>query len=425
MKHSKKPLSHSFSSLRIIGEKAQKLLLKARQQLRTQSVEDTLADESESAPFPAVRVHLQLRSIISASFVIVAIATGVIFLYFIRDKIVLLLLSLFVAAIVDPGTKVLGRYGIPRGVAVLVQYFVALFLFLFLLFSLIPILADQIQQIASFIKEQVNIFLASPTISLPLVSAEVNQRLTSLIQAALTNLSIGQFTDALDRLAQTLSGAAEGSLAFAARVAGSVFFFFVNLIIVFVLAFFMQLEKVRIIKWLRSFLRPRMRSYVDEKADLIHWRLSQWAKGQLMLSGSVFILVFLALVVLRMPYALTLAVFAAFTELIPVIGLVVAAIPAVLIGITQQGVLWGLLLVCVYYVIQWCEGNLLVPLIMKRTVGLSPIAAILAMLVGVSFPDIIHPILGIMLSIPAATIIAIFFEDWEKVHGGAIKKRAV
>ena len=43
-------------------------------------------------------------------------------------------------------------------------------------------------------------------------------------------------------------------------------------------------------------------------------------------------------------------------------------------------------------------------------------AAILAMLIGVSFPSIIHPILGIMLSIPAATIIAIFFEDWKNAR---------
>jgi predicted PurR-regulated permease PerM len=75
-----------------------------------------------------------------------------------------------------------------------------------------------------------------------------------------------------------------------------------------------------------------------------------------------------------------------------------------------------LIIAAMYYVIQWCENNLLVPLIMKRAVGLSPIAILFAMLIGISFPDIIHPILGVMLAIPVTTIITIFLEDWRK-HG--------
>ena len=51
---------------------------------------------------------------------------------------------------------------------------------------------------------------------------------------------------------------------------------------------------------------------------------------------------------------------------------------------------------------------------MKRAVGLSPISILFAMLVGISFPDTIHPILGVMLAVPATTIIAIFLEDWRE-----------
>ena len=76
--------------------------------------------------------------------------------------------------------------------------------------------------------------------------------------------------------------------------------------------------------------------------------------------------------------------------------------------------MWALIVAGVYYVIQWCENNLLVPLIMKRAVGISPIAIMFAMLVGVSFPAIVHPILGLLLAVPATTIIVIFLEDWRK-----------
>jgi predicted PurR-regulated permease PerM len=66
----------------------------------------------------------------------------------------------------------------------------------------------------------------------------------------------------------------------------------------------------------------------------------------------------------------------------------------------------------VYYVVQWCENNLLVPLIMKRVVNLSPVAILFAMLVGISFPGVIHPVVGIVLAIPVTTVVSLFLEDW-------------
>jgi predicted PurR-regulated permease PerM len=52
---------------------------------------------------------------------------------------------------------------------------------------------------------------------------------------------------------------------------------------------------------------------------------------------------------------------------------------------------------------------------MKRAVGLSPIAIILAMLMGLSFPEVIHPILGLLIAVPVTTIIAVFLDDWRVV----------
>lgn len=400
-----------FTSLRIIGRKAQRLLARARQSTIKKSTSGSVALPPEEH-LEEIRVQLSIQSVVKATFTVLAIGLGVLLVYFLQETIMLLVLALFVAAVVDPGVKALQRIGIPRGVGILVHYFIAVFLILFLLLSLIPIIAIQLQQIALFISEEANAFLANPTIDLPLFTHEVNVRLTTLIQNTLQDLSIDRFTDALQRFGQDLSTAASGSLRFAATLAGSVLNFFVNAIIVLVLAFFIQLEKEKILAWSRSFLPPRYRPYLDSKSEAIHLKLAQWARGQLLLCLSIGFLVFLALVILRMPYALTLGILAGFTEFIPVVGPFIAAVPAVLIALTQQGFIWAIVLAAVYYVIQWCENNLLVPLIMKRAVGLSPIAILFAMLVGVSFPTVIHPVLGIILSIPATTIIALFLEDW-------------
>ena len=405
----------AFTSLRIIGKKAQNFLSRTRR-----GAGQARREKNETLPLPLKReevlVHLSIGSVVKAAFAVLGIAFGVLVLYFIQDKIILMVLALFVAAIIDPGVQSMHRTGIPRGVGILIQYFIALFLILFLLVSLIPIIAQQLQQIALFISQEADLFLTDPRISLPLFTDEVNVRLTALAQNMLQDLSIHRFTDALQSFGQNLSTAAQGSLRFAYGVAGSVVNFFVNLIVVLVLAFFIQLEKEKIVHWVRTFLPPRYRPYIDNKSEAIHRKLAQWARGQLLLCLSVGFLVFLALVILRMPYALTLAILAAFTEFIPVVGPFIAAVPAVLIALTQEGFIWAIVLAAVYYVVQWCENNLLVPLIMKRAVGLSPIAIMFAMLVGISFPSVIHPVLGIILSIPVTTIIALFLEDWREMR---------
>lgn len=414
MASKKKQTDHSFTSLRIIGGRAQKWLARAREMKRARpkpEEEDASGDERPGGAVE-VTVELSLGSVVRSALSVIAIGLGVLMLYMLLDKIVLLILAIFVAVVIDPGVEALKRWGVPRGFGVLLHYFVALFLLIFLLVSLVPVMAEQIQQIAAFMSEQVNLFLADPHISLPFLTADVNMRLTYVIQSTLQTLSINQFTDAMQQLGQNMATTAQGSLQVAAQVAGSVLDFVLNLILILVLAFFLQLEKRKVIAWLRSFLPWSFRPYVDDKSEAIQWKLAEWARGQLLLCLSVMVMVLLALTILRMPYALTLAILSGFTEFIPVIGPLLAAIPAILIGITQQGFFWGLVIISVYYVIQWCENNLLVPLIMKRTVGLSPITILFSMLVGISFPSVIHPVIGLILSIPLATILSLFLEDW-------------
>ena len=406
MSHKKK---NTFTSLRIIGKKAQDLLKKAKRDVEQQKHVPLPSDGEE---LPELVMHLSTWSVMRAAFIILAITFGVWFVFQIHDKILLLFLSFFVAAIIDPGVRYLEYKRVPRGLAVLLQYFLALILFVFLLLSLIPIIASQLQQLALFITVEVDQFIANPQISLPFLSEAVNIRMTNLFQGMLQNISVYQIADALQTLGQNLSITAQGSVLFATRLAGSVLNFLIKTIIVLVLAFFIQNEKERIHSWLRSFFPHHYRQYIDGKTEAVHIKIGQWARGQLLLGLSIGLLVFIALIILRMPYALTLAVLAGFTEFIPYVGPFIAAVPAVLIGLTQEGPLWALIIACVYYVIQWCENNLLVPLIMKRAVGLSPIAIIFAMLIGVSFAQFIHPVLGLLLAIPTTTIIAIFLEDW-------------
>ncbi|TSC79180.1 MAG: hypothetical protein G01um101425_817 [Candidatus Peregrinibacteria bacterium Gr01-1014_25] len=402
-----RPPASAFTSFRIIGKRAQDILQRARQgEPRTPS-----GRRPARAAEPVVTIRLPSATVLRSTLTILGVAVAVWLAYMVRDTIMLLLLGFFLAAIIDPGVRSLERRGVPRGLAILVQYAVALVLILFLLLSLTPILAQQITGIAQMVSERLDRFLVNPQIAIPLLPPDLNMRFTELARGTLQNLSIEHFADVLAQWGQNLSSVAQGSFVFATRVAGSVVGFIVQTIVVLVLAFFIQIEKERVRVWLRGFLPEDRRGYFDAKIEAALGKIGQWARGQLILGLVVGLLVFVALAILGIPYALTLAVLAGFTEFIPYIGPFIAAVPAVLIALTEGGFLWALVVMGIYYVIQWCENNLLVPLIMKRAVGLSPIAIMVAMLVGISFPGVVHPILGILLAIPFTTIVALFLED--------------
>ncbi|MEI8230503.1 MAG: AI-2E family transporter [Candidatus Peregrinibacteria bacterium] len=407
--------SSAFSSFRILGKKAQLLLQKAR---RSVLQPDERKAKTSSLPkadsLPTLVMHLSTGSVVRACFVILGFLLGAWILMQLSDKVLLLLIAAFIAVVIDSGVAFLERLHVPRAVGILLHYVIGLCILIFLIVSIVPLLANQLQQIAIFVNAEANVFLADPRIHLPLLTDDVNLRLTSFAKSTLEQLSIRDFTDALDRASGHLSAIAGGSWEFVKSFTGSLATIFGDLIIVLVLAFFMQNEKERILKWFRGFLPERYRPYVNRKLELIYVKLGQWARGEAILMFAIFTLTLIALLILRMPYALTLAVLAGFCEFIPAVGPLFAAIPAVLLGFTQGGLMWGIVLVAVYYVIQWCENNLLVPLIMKRAVGLSSIAILFALLVGISFPATIHPMLGVMLAIPATTIVAIFLEDLNK-----------
>jgi len=350
-------------------------------------------------------------TVTKAFFASLAVVGGVLLAYLLRKTLLLLLIGLFIAAVIDPGVQRLEGWGIPRSIAVLIHYVLFFGLAVFLFLSLVPIIAEQLTELASLSTAEVNRFLLRPEVELPILPEDWNRELSLLLQSTLQHLSVEKIPDMLREFASSLSTFARGSLQFATGLATSVLWFVIDTLVVLLFAFFFEMERDRTLPWLLQFLSPAQRTYTERKLNHVYVKLSQWAKGQLALCLIIGTLVFLVLTVLRMPYALTLAMLAGFTEFIPYVGPFLAAIPGVLIAVSQGDIVWALIVALCYYAVQWSENNLIVPIIMRHAVDVSPVATIFAMLVGVSFPTVIHPILGILLSIPAASIAGIFLDD--------------
>lgn len=405
--------SSGFRTIRILGEKAQRILTAAKGKLQEKSAPTV-------SPFTTVHraplrepqpVSIAMGSLVKAALAIIGVLLLLMVLYRLRGVIILVALSIFIATVIDPGVSFLERLRIPRGVAVLTVYVLTIAVLLFLLLSLIPIVATQIQQIVTVTATEIDAFLDDPTVELPFLTPGLNAAVTGWAKQLVTEISTEGWLSTVEQFGQRLSFAAQGSLVFAANVAGSVLNFVVNLSLVLVFAFFFQLEKEKWSHWVLLALPYTYRKYVGGKARAVHEKIGEWIRGQILLCFSIGALTFIGLKIVGVPYALTLAVLAGFTEFIPVIGPIIAAVPAVLIAATEMGMLMGLWIVLLYVIIQQLENNIFVPLVMKHAVGLSPVAVLIAVLVGTSFPNTIHPILGIILAVPFAAIISIFVAD--------------
>ncbi|MBU2330130.1 AI-2E family transporter [Patescibacteria group bacterium] len=135
--------------------------------------------------------------------------------------------------------------------------------------------------------------------------------------------------------------------------------------------------------------------------------IASWVRGQLILSFLIGALSYVGLLLLGIPFASVLAIFAALLEFIPVIGAVIAALPALIVAFSISP-LEALFVLILYTAIQQVEGQLLAPLVMKRAVSLHPIVIIFAILVGFQVLGIV----GALLAVPFFAVLWVAVSMW-------------
>ena len=147
------------------------------------------------------------------------------------------------------------------------------------------------------------------------------------------------------------------------------------------LVFFWLVEHARLQRYLLAYLPMDRRAGARDAWNEIETRLGLWVRGQLILMGVMGLATGIAYTLLGLPGALLLGLIAALTEAIPIIGPLLGAIPAVLVAATVSPEL-AVIVAGVYIVIQLIEGSVLVPLVMRNSVGISPLLVLLSLLVG-------------------------------------------
>ncbi|PIR73419.1 MAG: hypothetical protein COU40_02705 [Candidatus Moranbacteria bacterium CG10_big_fil_rev_8_21_14_0_10_35_21] len=318
----------------------------------------------------------------------ILILIGIWFLYLIKDILALLFIAVLIVAVIDPAVDWMQRKRIPRTAGVLIMFFlIALVLGLSVAF-LIPPLVDQFKDFGANFS---NYF----------------QRIEASFYGVLSYFESQNINIDIQQLADNFSGLIAGfpNKVFSGTI--GVFSGFVSILIVFALAFYMSVVENSIRKFIVLITPAKHHEYAVSLTERIKAKIGKWMQGQMLLMLVVFLLDLIGLYIIGVPYALALAIFAGIMEIIPYVGPIISAIPAVILGFIISP-LTGLLVLLLFVIVQQLENNVISPQIMKKTVGLNPIVVIISILVGAK----IAGFLGVVFAIPVAAAASVFVGDF-------------
>ena len=315
------------------------------------------------------------------------------FFYQIGYIVLLFFVAFLFAAAFDPLVDKLQEYRVPRALTVLGIYIV-LFAFLALFVTnVVTLVADQIGQIAQSVGHFVANMEAKGVDSMPFAK-QLGPYIRDFLDSIDVETAASQLRDILGIISNQLLTISIG---------------LANLIIILVLTFFMTVEEKSIESFYLSLFPSKYGEYISLKMSAVRDQIGLWLRGQLMVSIVAGVISYIGLVIMGVEYALTLSLIAGILMVVPVVGRVFAWIITFPIVFNQDPMLsvW----MSLYYLgIQQVENNVLVPIIMNKAVGLSPIVIVFAMMVGLEF----WGLAGLIISIPIATTAAIFVKDYAK-----------
>lgn len=344
-------------------------------------------------------IEFSLTSVAKATFLIAIIVLLCFLVYEIRDVIIIFFVALLFSAALDPTVDKLQEYKVPRWLGIILIYIFVIAVLGIFISNLIPLIGSQIVDLASKLRA----IVSGGNLDMPKILDWAQPYFQSFFSEINKDVIIENLQSALTAMGDSFKQAAGNVFSVLIAISNGVF----NFLLILVLTFFMVVNESGIDEFVLSLFPSKYAEYISEKSKAIKQKVGYWLRGQLLLGVSIGLLSYIGFLILGVEYAPTLAIFAGITEVIPYVGPFLAWIVSVPIVLNQSPwlVLWVTIM---FLIVQRLENDILVPLIMKKATGLSPILVIFAMMVGFQFMGIV----GLILSIPIASTISIFVHDY-------------
>lgn len=297
------------------------------------------------------------------------------FIYIIRDIILQLFIALLIMAILNPLVSKLSKRKIPRGISVFVAYLLFFGLIGVTIAAIVPPL---ISQTTTFINN-----LPDYMVSLG-ATQTVNEKILEQIIVQLGSIP-----------------------AEIVKVIGSIFSNILNVVAVMIFAFYFLLVREKLDEHLGFFFGDEKRHDVGKIIDLLEKRLGGWARAELLLMALVGVSTYVGLTLLGVPFSLPLAILAGLLEIVPYLGPIIAAVPAILIGLTVSP-LMALAVAGLAFLIQQVENYVFIPKVMQKSAGVSPIITLIALAIGFRLAGIV----GVVISVPVVITLQVVGREY-------------
>lgn len=329
-------------------------------------------------PPERVEIRIPPRALLVALVTASAFLLGLLLLWEIRSVLELILISLFLALALNPiVTSLQGRLGGHRAVAALITMFAVLvFTSVFLAAVLTPLysefrtLADRAPDLLQEVRRSV-------------IFGELDRRL-----------------DLIDRISSVASENADRLPATASSLVGYAGVFLAGIgktVTVFFMTLFLLLEIPGMVRNVTELLRPNLANRSLEVFTDINATIARWTGGVLLIASIAGTVIGVSAWILGVPFALGLALLVGFLGVIPLIGATIGSAAAVLVALTQS-VTTGVIMLVIAVVYQLVENHIIQPIVMRRTVSVSPFIILVSVLAGAALLGVV----GALLAIPIA-----------------------
>jgi len=331
--------------------------------------------------------HVPLRTIlVTVAVVAVAYLAGKL-IYRLRDIVLLVLVGGFVALLLNPIVVLLQKRLVPRrGAAVAIVTLLAVLAFFGLVLAFGLPLVNGITHLANRLPSYV-------------ASAEQGKGWIGHLARRYHILSwVQRNTPKLISYAQSL---AKPALSIGKGAVSLV----LELLTIFFLVLLLLLEGPKMRKWILKQMNPERAARVTEVAADVNRAVTGYMFGDLLTSIIAGTVVFVTLLILGVPFPLLWGLWVALVDFLPMIGGALAGIPTVLFA-AGHSITAGVVTLVVFLVYTQLENHVLNPVVMSRTVKISPLLVLIAVLVGASIGSLIGGVFGgfvaALLAIPTA-----------------------
>jgi predicted PurR-regulated permease PerM len=365
---------------------------------------------------PALHAEIEINRLRLPSVVMATLGVLVVLLlsYAVYKTLALLLilfLALLIATAIEPVVNFLRRGPFNRSAGILVVY-TGIFLVIGAIGWLtLPIVFEQIGELGTSLSKTITEMRQSVK---GMDSPFLRQQATVFLDVAenFADQVVSSPPDSSDE--ETVETVRQATI-----TAAEIFF---ALVTIFVVAFYWLTERTLIKRAVMSWFPAKRANRIRRVWDDIEVKVGGWVRGQFTLMATVGAVSAVGYFVLGIKYWPALALFIAIAEAIPLVGPYIGTAPAILVALTQSGndglpallnmgdfgaITRALLVVAFALLLQTIEGNVLVPRVMKDTVGVTPLTVIISILFGATLAGLA----GALVAVPLAGSLQVIIQD--------------